>query len=274
MLERYRGFLLAGVFGIGSLGTAATHHPEIEIPSNFVISPAFQDFSVPIRINKTIYEDFTPIYTSTTLKLTQDFRARLAGTATFSSSRAADSRTFTLSGKLKFKKNVLTFSAKGSDSQSSISLTGTLTDFVYPQHASTVRHLPGGTAVQTTDPAELISQSTFLFGIQIKGTTKPYKFEQEAQTTGSDFIHYQLASAGDTIGLPDKKDSDYYQLIAPWGTALATGNTQLFAPAVIFTLKAPKFAAVLTDTDATAGFEPETYSIKTGAGKYVGMVNP
>jgi hypothetical protein len=266
-VDRFKFVLVTGIVSLGVLGArAATHHPEVNIPPFYLVSPAFQDLSVPIKIYKTIYEDFTPIYTTTTVQLSQDFRGKLAGTASFASSRSEDSHSFDISGKLKIKKNVVTFSAKGTDDgDSSISLTAAVTGFEYPlaellaDSASADKTI----AKQTTNPAELVSRSTILFDIRVKGTTRPYKFAQEAQTTGASYI---------IIGLPDKKDSDYYQLSAPWGTALATGNTQVFGPLVIFTLKASKFAAVLTDLDATGGFVPESYSLKIGSGKYIGLV--
>jgi hypothetical protein len=266
---------VAAVFATAGSAPAGTHHPEIDIPPHYLVSPAFQDLANPMKVYKTIYEDFTPIYTTTTLTFAQDFRGRLTGTAKFTSSRTADNRTFGLTGSLKIKKNVVTFTAKGSgENNTSMSLSAVLTEFHSPDASETNRAGAYVVEKQTTNPAELVSTSNFLLNFQIKGTTKPYRFAQDAQTTGADFIHYQKAAPSDIVGLPDKKDSDYYILSTPWGTALAFGNTQLIAPAVVFTLKAPKFTAVLTDLDATAGFEPETYYVKDGVGKFAGVVAP
>lgn len=279
--------ILMALLAITGLSQAKPAHlPDIEIRDTYLISPYFLDLSNTIEFNKTVYEDFTPINTTVTVNLAQDFRGKLVGQAVFRTSKTSQVQTFGVRGKLKVKKATrnapeptVTFKLKGlSLTSATIALNASapIPPEIFMTHEAPEPETTGTTTYKSDD---FVTTPTFIMDVKIRGTGRGYTYTQQVGVHGHHYIFFRAANDEEILGLKQKSTFDYYMLYAPFGQTIAQGSTYEVPvegadPVIQFVLKASKFLAILTGENAGGIFESESLSAKLGHGKHSGPILP
>lgn len=268
--NRCRLAILACALSVSAVATAGSQHdPTVEITTTTLVSPYFQDLTVPFTFTKVIHENYVPIQTTMTVTLAQDFRGKLVGQARFKTSKTSQQQVFDVRGKLKLKKAT----KKSPEPTITFSLNGMSATSATVSIKASAPIPPAVVLVQgDVADADLATTTTFLTDVKIRGTGRPYTYTQQVSVYGDSWVRFQPPTEEELLGVKEKSSFSYFILFAPFGEALAQGVTVKSQseggdPVVTFTLKAKKFLLVLTGQEVGGTFEPESLFAKLAHGK-------
>ena len=273
MFKRIATFVT--VLGIAA-GVHAAKTPNITTSGSITLpmwfqAPELQDVSTTnIVLHKTIFDDFTSIFTTTTLTLHQDFRGRIVGTINFRTlEKAEDGSTKTeqltissLTGKIKNgkagnKPKPNTFSASASTSISLVIYNASVkAEMIQPEF-------------QPAASADELATAYYNFAVKVSGLSRNYNFTLEHVPVRGHFrFKYRYPTEAEMPRKLQPEKFEYFKIIAPWGEGLAQGTFAVVGPNAVFTLKASKFLYSTVDFGFDGStLQPDTYILKTGMGK-------
>lgn len=285
MLKRFAylaaGLLLCGAAAGKSAPTGQTvfdiNKIVTETTGVLTVGQQFQDLhSRDIVISHIIYRNYSPIFTTTTLKLFQDEKGKLVGSAKFETSLPPEGKpavpspvTFNVVGKanasgfsLKAKNKI----AGGADFHSrtvSFALTANIESFEAVDLEKVV----------TQD--DLVSTFTYVVSQNVGGLGYDYNFRERIQQLEEAYLIYQKLSANESLNYKTPKPgSAWVKIWTPWGPAVvsATVAANIYEQPVL-TLKGKQFFYQATDEayNPIGDFEP-TYmnALKTKYGQSSG----
>ncbi len=243
------------------------HVPGVVTEPTAVISPVIQDLSSnPLVVGNIEFDNFTPIFTTLTLNLVQDYRGALVGTVALDTNHADGGATFDIKGKIKLTSEGPSFkmkgvapvtNKKGKTKKARLSVSATLIDF----------------DAASLDPAieDIKSTATYKVTIKVAGMGRNISFTSDAQLRGNYLFSYALAPEDQVKYLKQNASSDYYNVYTPWGVNRATGSFQIIGADGQFTIKAPKFTFIGIDYDYDGvAFDLDYGILKSTVGKTEG----
>lgn len=266
-------------FGLGVCLAGAAHAVNFTPPTYvttgtvplgiLTVTPQMQDVSSKqIVISKDIYDlNWGVTFTTLTLQLFQDEKAKLTGTAKFQSSRPSEGLPqvnfpveFPVVGSiknatLKLKGKTILGEAGSKRRKLGISINGPMINFV-PNDLSTDN-----------------VQSTATYRLNVKVTGIPgssYNYLQDVENVGDYFFIYQYLPLDEALGLKFPKGGDLYKIRTPFGYTLAKAYVSLDEQQnTVLTLKGNKFqyTGIEWGGNLQPPFNPNFMSLKTSYGK-------